>query len=141
MTYAVPSSHRVLLRGLGGAAGYGQDLEGPLFRPVKNNTTKQLRKLISPRSVLRDMVQQYAQKIGLAKEAQGLCTHSLRVTGATNALDHGADSAEVQMWDQWEHSNRNIRFRFKVVLFQEDTVTEIIQPTSKCSLVMGSLTH
>lgn len=80
------------------AAGHGQDLEGPLFRPVKNNTTKKLRKTISPRSVLRDVVQHYAQEIGLAKEVQGLCTHSLRATGATNALDHGADIAEVQVW-------------------------------------------
>lgn len=80
------------------AAGHGQDLDGPLFRPVKNNTTKKLRKTISPRSVLRDMVQQYAQEIALAQEMQGLCTHSLRATGATNALDHGADIAEVQAW-------------------------------------------
>src|SRR2546430_3964093 len=80
------------------AAGHGQDLEGSLFRPVKNNTTKKLRKTISPRSVLRDVVQHYAQAIGLAQEVQGLYTHSLRATGATNALDHGADIAEVQMW-------------------------------------------
>src|SRR2546428_7993796 len=53
---------------------------------TKPNTTKKLRKTISPRSVLRDVVQQYAQAIGLAQEVQGLCTHSLRATGATNAL-------------------------------------------------------
>ena len=73
-------------------------MEEPLFRPIKNNTTKQLRKTISPRSVLRDVVQLYAQATGLAQEVQGLCTHSLRATGATNALDHGADIAEVQVW-------------------------------------------
>jgi integrase/recombinase XerD len=80
------------------AAKHGDEVEGPLFRPLKNNTTKQLRQTISPRSVLRDVVQHYAQAIGLAQEVRGRCTHSLRATGATNALDHGADIAEVQMW-------------------------------------------
>jgi integrase/recombinase XerD len=80
------------------AAKHGDDLEGPLFRPIKNNTTKQLRKPLDPRSVLRDVVRYYAQEIGLAQEVRGVCTHSLRATGATNALDHGADIAEVQTW-------------------------------------------
>ena len=70
----------------------------PLFRPVKNNTTKQLRKSLSPRAVLRDVVQLYAKETGLSHEVKGLCTHSLRATGATNALEHGADIAEVQIW-------------------------------------------
>lgn len=80
------------------AAKHGEDLDGPLFRPVKNNTTRQLRKPLNPRSVLRDVVRHYAQAIGLVQEVQGICTHSLRATGATNALDHGADIAEVQVW-------------------------------------------
>jgi integrase/recombinase XerD len=92
-----PETQRVVIEYLE-AAGHGQDLDGPLFRPLKNNTNKKLRKTINPRSVLRDVVQHYAQAIGLAQEVQGLCTHSLRATGATNALDHGADIAEVQVW-------------------------------------------
>ena len=80
------------------AAGHGQDLDGPLFHLVKNNTTKQLRKTISPRSVLHDVVQHYAREVGLAQEVQGLCTHLLRATGATNELENGADIAGVQAW-------------------------------------------
>lgn len=80
------------------AAGHDKDLEGPLFRPMKNNTTKQLRKSLSPRSVLRDVVQYYARQIGLTGKVHGFCTHSLRATGATNALENRADIAEVQEW-------------------------------------------
>ena len=75
------------------AAGHGQGLGGPLFRLVKNNTTKQPRKTINPRSVLRDIVQHYARAVGLVQEIRGLCPHSLRATGATNVLENGADIA------------------------------------------------
>lgn len=75
-----------------------QDLEGSLFRPLKNNTSKHLRKPLNPRSVLRDVIRHYAEETGLTDEVHGLCTHSLRATGATNALQNGADIAEVQMW-------------------------------------------
>jgi RimJ/RimL family protein N-acetyltransferase len=44
-------------------------------------------------------------------------------------------------WDQRAHSNRNIRFRSKVYIFQYDTAKEISQQTSNCSMVIGSLTH
>lgn len=92
-----PEAQRMVTEYLA-AAGHGEDRDGPLFRPVKNNATKQLRKPISPRAVLRDVVQLYARETGLSHEVQGLCTHSLRATGATNALEHGADIAEVQVW-------------------------------------------
>ncbi|MGE0827645.1 MAG: tyrosine-type recombinase/integrase [Candidatus Binatia bacterium] len=92
-----PETQRILAEYLE-AAGHGQDLGGPLFRPVKNNTTGTLRKALDPRSVLRDVVQHYAKAVGLSEQVQGLCTHSLRATGATNALEHGADIAEVQAW-------------------------------------------
>lgn len=92
-----PEAQRMVTEYLA-AAGHGEDMDGPLFRPVKNNTTKKMRKPISPRAVLRDVVQLYARATGLSLEVQGLCTHSLRATGATNALEHGADIAEVQVW-------------------------------------------
>jgi hypothetical protein len=43
--------------------------------------------------------------------------------------------------DQRAHANRNIWFRFKVVLFQVDTATENRQQTSKGEVFMGSLTQ
>jgi integrase/recombinase XerD len=71
-------------------AGYGKDVAGPLFRSVKNNTTGKLRKVIDPRSVLRDVVvHYYAQETGLAEEVQGLCTHLLRNGGNEHARSWG----------------------------------------------------
>ena len=61
--------------------------EGPLFRPVRNNTTKTLAKPLHPRSVYR-IVHQYG----------GHSVHACRATAATNALDHEADIAKVQQW-------------------------------------------
>lgn len=45
-------------------AGHGSDLEGPLFRPVKNNTSKKLRKPLNPHSIHREIVLRYAKQIG-----------------------------------------------------------------------------
>jgi integrase len=64
----------------------------------RNRKEEQLRKPLNPRSVLRDMVHYYARQIGLAGKVHGFCTHSLRATGATNALEKGSDIAEVQEW-------------------------------------------
>jgi integrase/recombinase XerD len=38
------------------AAEHGKDLSGPMFRPVKNDTTKTLNKPLNPASVYRDIV-------------------------------------------------------------------------------------
>jgi integrase/recombinase XerD len=35
---------------------HGEDMEGPLFRPFKNNTTGELRKSLHPKSVYQDIV-------------------------------------------------------------------------------------
>jgi hypothetical protein len=40
------------------ASEHGEDLEGPLFRPVKNNTTGELRKPLNPKSVYEAQTQQ-----------------------------------------------------------------------------------
>jgi integrase/recombinase XerD len=80
------------------AAGHDKDLEGPLFRPIKNNTTNILAKPLNPASVYRDIVKYYAHEVGLLDAVPGLCVHSLRATAATNALENKADIAKVQTW-------------------------------------------
>jgi site-specific recombinase XerD len=80
------------------AASHGDDLKGPLFRPVKNNRTKTLAKPLHPTSVYQDIVQRYTRETGLLVVVPGLCVHSLRATAATNALAHEADIAKVQEW-------------------------------------------
>jgi hypothetical protein len=42
------------------------------------------------------MVKHYAKRVGV--NIEGFGAHSLRATAATNALDHEADIAKVQVW-------------------------------------------
>jgi len=79
------------------AAQHGDDTDGPLFRPVKNNTTKPLAKPLHQSSVW-DIVQLYTRQIGIAGTAPRHGVHAMRATAATNALEHGADIAKVQEW-------------------------------------------
>lgn len=81
-----------------GAAGHGDDLKGPLFRPVKNNATGTLAKPLHPASVYREIVRYYAKQVGITTDVHGFCVRSLRATAATNALANGADIAKVQEW-------------------------------------------
>lgn len=53
---------------------------------------------MNPASVYRDIVKHYARQAGLTDAVPGVCVHSLRATAATNALDHQADIAKVQLW-------------------------------------------
>ena len=78
-------------------AKHGGDPDGPLFRPVKNNTTTILAKPLHKSSVW-DIVRFYTEQIGIAGTAPRLGVHALRATAATNALEHGADIAKVQEW-------------------------------------------
>jgi site-specific recombinase XerD len=80
------------------AAGHGDDLPGPLFRPVRNNRTGDLHRPLNPNSLYRCIVQKYGKQSGMSVEVNGLCVHSLRATAATNALSHDADIAKVQEW-------------------------------------------
>src|SRR5690606_11975792 len=73
-----------------------EDIEGPLFRPVRNNRTGSLEKALHPESVYRDIVKRYAKQVGIT--TPGFCVHSLRATAATNALENQADIAKVQEW-------------------------------------------
>jgi len=80
------------------ASGHGEDLKGPLFRPVRNNRTGELNRALNPNSVYRNILRKYGHQSGLNAEVNGLCVHSLRATAATNALSHDADIAKVQEW-------------------------------------------
>jgi integrase/recombinase XerD len=79
-------------------AGHRSDLEGALFRPVKNNRTGLLDRHLDPASVYRNIVRKYGLATGISAEVNGLCVHSLRATAATNALSHDSDIAKVQEW-------------------------------------------
>jgi integrase/recombinase XerD len=79
-------------------AGHGDDVNGALFRPVKNNRTGDLDKALDPNSVYRNVVRKYGLETGISAEVNGLCVHSLRATAATNALSHDSNIAKVQEW-------------------------------------------
>jgi integrase/recombinase XerD len=74
------------------------DVDGPLFRPVRNNRTGTLEKALDPGSIYRNIVVKYGRETGIHAEVNGLCVHSMRATAATNALSHEADIAKVQEW-------------------------------------------
>ena len=78
------------------AVEHGDDANGPLFRPTRNNHTGKLKKALDPISVYR-IVKRYGEKAGIT-DVPGFSTHSLRATAATNALERGSDIAEVQEW-------------------------------------------
>jgi integrase/recombinase XerD len=81
-----------LIAGYLEAAGHGADEAGALFRPLHHS-----RDLASQKSLTPDAVYKIAQAYS---EAHGfkIGAHSLRVTAATNALDHEADIAKGQEW-------------------------------------------
>ena len=87
-----------LVAGKHGGGLDGSGLDGPLFRPVKNNRTGTLEKHLESCSVYRNILQKYGRETGVSAEVIGLCVHSLRATAATNALSHEADIAKVQEW-------------------------------------------
>jgi len=76
-------------------AGHGEEKKGALFRPVRNNTTGTLENAITGDGIYK-MLKEYAAAAGVKMD--GLCLHALRATAATNALEHSADIAFVQMW-------------------------------------------
>jgi integrase/recombinase XerD len=74
------------------AAGHGDDDNGALFRPLRNNRTGELKNALTPDGVYK-LVRTYSAQLGFEIGA-----HALRATAATNALDHQADIAKVQEW-------------------------------------------
>jgi len=77
------------------AAGHGDDRPGALFRPVRNGRTGRLDQSITGDGIYK-LLKRYGAKAGI--QTDGLCLHALRATAATNALEHQADIAYVQMW-------------------------------------------
>jgi integrase/recombinase XerD len=74
-------------------AGHGTDIDGPLFRPVKENRKGQAsRRHLDPIAVDR-ILRKYARSIGLDR---GYSAHSMRATFITTALDNGASLEDVQ---------------------------------------------
>ena len=72
-----------------------------LFQPVKNNSTGKLNKALATASVYTNIVVFYAKECGI--DLDGMCTHALRATAGTNALENEADIAKVQEW--FGHAN------------------------------------
>jgi integrase/recombinase XerD len=79
------------------AAGHGDDEDGALFRPIKNNRTKTLKQALTPDAVYK-LVRGYSASLGFQIGA-----HACRATAGTNALDNGADIAKLKDW--FGHAN------------------------------------
>ncbi len=78
-------------------AGHYDDIKGPLFRPMVNNTTEQGTEKALSTNAVYDVVRKYSFETGLTSEIiQLLGPHAMRATAATNALDNQADIAKVQ---------------------------------------------
>jgi integrase/recombinase XerD len=74
-------------------AEHAEDLEGPLFRPVRGNQRAQeTRRHLHPDEIDR-VLRKYAKRIGLER---GYSAHSMRATFITTALDNGASLEDVQ---------------------------------------------
>jgi site-specific recombinase XerD len=76
-------------------AGHKDDVEGPLFRPVRNNARgrQTLRRHLNP-DVIDRIVRKYAKNA--LKKRRGYSAHSMRATFITNALQNGANLEDVQ---------------------------------------------
>ena len=94
----VPVHHRalVLIDEYLEMSGHRDQLDGALFRPVRNHRTGVLAKHLHPESVYMDIVKHHAKRAKV--DLPGFCVHALRATAATNALEHQADIAKVQEW-------------------------------------------
>ena len=78
------------------AAGHGQDMDGPLFRPIINPRAGHTATALTPGGVYTAVVVRYMKQVGIKGENMG--PHALRATAATSALEHNADIAKVQEW-------------------------------------------
>jgi integrase/recombinase XerD len=74
-------------------AGHGDDIEGPLFRPVRDNRKDQATRRHLHPDVIDRTLRKYARHIGLAR---GYSAHSMRATFITTALNNGASLEDVQ---------------------------------------------
>lgn len=75
------------------AAGHANDLDGPMFRSLRNNGVRRDgRRHMHPDAIDR-VVRKFARRIGLDR---GYSAHSMRATFITTALDNGASLEDVQ---------------------------------------------
>ena len=77
------------------SVGHRGELDGPLFRPVRNPLGN-LDKPLTGTAIYSNILKHYAQAAHIPLDA--IRPHVLRATAATNALEHGADIAKVQEW-------------------------------------------
>ena len=73
-------------------AGHGEDEQGPLFRPIRNNRTGRTDKALDP-----DMIYKLVQNIPQSSASRSALTRCERQLPPT-PLDHQADIAKVQEW-------------------------------------------
>ncbi len=74
-------------------AGHGEDLDGALFRPVRETwKVAEMRRALHP-DMIDHLLQKYARKIGIKR---GFSAHSMRATFITRTLENGASLEEVQ---------------------------------------------
>jgi site-specific recombinase XerD len=74
-------------------AEHGEDLDGPLFRPLKSNQVRDdARRALHPGQVDR-ILRKYAAACGMA---HGYSAHTMRATFITTALNNGASLEDVQ---------------------------------------------
>ena len=74
--------------------------QAPLFSALAADKRTPTARHLTQRAVL-NIVKKYARQAGLQTDRsgrRGLCTHSLRKTALTNALEHGAKMEQVQAW-------------------------------------------
>ena len=75
------------------AAGFREDLEGPLFRPLRGNgQAREERRHLHPDMIDR-ILKKYAKRVGLG---HSFSARSMRATFITTALDNGASLEDVQ---------------------------------------------
>jgi site-specific recombinase XerD len=74
------------------ALGHGEDLDGPLFRPVRSRPGLLARRALRDQEVAR-ILQHYARRVGVKGRYSA---HSMRATFITVALQNGASLEDVQ---------------------------------------------
>jgi integrase/recombinase XerD len=74
-------------------AGHADDIDGPLFRPLRRNRKKQEERRYMDPDIIDRIVRKYAATLGLDR---GYSAHSMRATFITTALENGAQLEDVQ---------------------------------------------
>jgi site-specific recombinase XerD len=75
------------------AAEHGDDLNGPLFRPLRSNQCRRDRRRPLHPVMIDRILRKYARAVGLGR---GYSAHSMRATFITTALNNGASLEDVQ---------------------------------------------